>query len=75
MRAAGLVTLLGLMVFSIEDAHAYLDPGAASILLQGLIAGIASGLVILRLYWGKLAQMIGWRKPTADIGTSSERRD
>lgn len=35
-------------------AHAYLDPGTGSILLQGLIAGVAGGLVVMKLYWAKV---------------------
>lgn len=35
-------------------AHAYLDPTTGSILLQGLLAGIAGVVVLLRLYWARL---------------------
>jgi hypothetical protein len=35
-------------------AHAYLDPATGSILLQGLLAGVAGLVVVLRLYWGRL---------------------
>jgi len=35
-------------------AYAYLDPGTGSILLQGLIAAVAAGLAIGRMYWAKL---------------------
>ncbi len=41
-------------LFLTEDAYAYLDPGTGSILLQGLIAGIAAGLVVIKLYWYKV---------------------
>lgn len=46
---AGLIFLL-----STRNAYAYLDPGTGSMLLQGLIGGIAGGLFAARLYWGKL---------------------
>ena len=36
-----------------DNAYAYLDPGTGSILLQGLIGGVAGGLVVIRLYWHK----------------------
>lgn len=36
------------------SAHAYLDPTTGSILLQGLLAGLAGTLVVLRLYWSRL---------------------
>jgi hypothetical protein len=44
---------LGLIAFA-EPAHAYLDPTTGSILLQGLLAGVAGVVVVLRLYWARL---------------------
>lgn len=35
-------------------AYAYLDPTTGSILLQGLLAGIAGVVVVLRLYWARV---------------------
>jgi hypothetical protein len=35
-------------------AYAYLDPATGSILLQGLLAGVAGLMVVLRLYWGRV---------------------
>jgi len=37
-----------------SSAHAYLDPATGSILLQGLLAGIAGLTVVLRLYWARI---------------------
>jgi hypothetical protein len=37
-----------------SPAQAYLDPTTGSILLQGLLAGVAGLTVVLRLYWGRL---------------------
>lgn len=52
-----LVLLLG---FSISfDAAAYLDPGTGSMILQGLIAGIALGWLTLKNYWYKIAGFFG----------------
>jgi hypothetical protein len=36
------------------SAHAYLDPATGSILLQGLLAGVAGLAVVLRLYWTRM---------------------
>ncbi|MGH8472345.1 MAG: hypothetical protein ACREVJ_07830 [Gammaproteobacteria bacterium] len=55
------------MLFILGDAHAYLDPGAGSMILQGIIAGIAGGFMVLRSYWGRLKQFITRRK-IADLG-------
>ncbi len=40
--------------FYANSAYAYLDPGTGSILLQGLIATVAAGLVTGRLWWHKV---------------------
>ena len=37
-----------------QPAHAYLDPGTGSILLQMLLGGVAGGIVIIKLYWHRL---------------------
>ena len=37
-----------------RDAHAYLDPGTGSLIIQGLIASVAAGLIVVRAYWGRL---------------------
>jgi hypothetical protein len=42
------------MLLWIAPAHAYLDPTTGSIILQGLIAGVAGITVVLRLYWGRI---------------------
>jgi hypothetical protein len=53
LTSFGLLSLAALLV-STADAHAYLDPGTGSILLQGLIAGIAAASVVVGGYWSKL---------------------
>lgn len=54
-------TVLSLLIL-IAPAHAYLDPGTGSILLQGLIAGIAGAIVAARLYWGKVKDFLTFSK-------------
>ncbi|MDH3690783.1 MAG: hypothetical protein OEU36_15150, partial [Gammaproteobacteria bacterium] len=48
-----------------EPAYAYLDPGTGSILLQGLIAAIAAGLVVIKLYWQKVKAFLFGRSEKA----------
>lgn len=62
MRSSTLI--VGLMLFIMGDAHSYLDPGAGSMVLQGIIAAIAGGFVVLRCYWGKVKQLFTRRKAT-----------
>ncbi len=54
-----------LFLFSVlawmPDAHAYIDPGTGSILVQGLIAAIAAIGVTLKLYWHKITRLFGRR--------------
>lgn len=39
-------------VFS-SEAHAYIDPGSGSVLLQLILGGIAGIGVVAKLYWGR----------------------
>jgi hypothetical protein len=47
------------VTFPLADAHAYLDPGTGSFVLQMLLGGIAGMMVVARLYWEKLKLAIG----------------
>jgi hypothetical protein len=44
----------GATAISTQEAYAYLDPGTGSMLLQGLIAGLAATSVVIGRYWYKL---------------------
>jgi hypothetical protein len=37
-----------------KDAHAYLDPGTGSMLLQVAIAGMIGAAVFLRAFWSRI---------------------
>ena len=41
-----------------NNAHAYLDPGSGSIILQALIAFFASVAAFISIYWKKLKSFI-----------------
>jgi hypothetical protein len=49
------------------DAWAYLDPGAGSALLQGILGGIAAIGVVLKLYWHRILKFFGLRKETIEV--------
>jgi hypothetical protein len=36
------------------SAHAYIDPGTGSYILQIVIAGIAAGVFAIKMFWGKI---------------------
>jgi hypothetical protein len=43
-----------ILVISIAPAYAYLDPGTGSMLIQGFIAAVAAGAMVIKLYWYKI---------------------
>jgi hypothetical protein len=61
---AAVLLALAVLLISVQEAYAYLDPGTGSMILQGLIGGIAGGLFAIRVYWGKLKSRFG-RTPSA----------
>lgn len=57
-------------------AHAYLDPGTGSILVQSLLAGIAGAVAVVSLYWQRLkAFFTNLRKPSRHTRTSASTSD
>jgi hypothetical protein len=48
--------LLGSLL--ITPAYAYLDGGTGSVIVQGLLAGIAGFLTVLKIYWQKVKKII-----------------
>jgi hypothetical protein len=44
---------------STSSAHAYLDPGTGSIILQVLLGGVAGIVIASKLYWHKLLSLCG----------------
>ena len=47
------------------SALAYLDPGTGSMILQGLIAGIAVSWFVIKTYWYKLRSFFGKDTPSS----------
>ncbi len=56
-------------------AHAYLDPGTGSMMLQVLLGGIAGGLVIGRLYWQKIKSFFSRANEGSDDDNPTEESD
>ena len=46
------------LIFVNNPAHAYIDPGSASFIIQSIIAGIVGAFVTLGLYWYKFKQFV-----------------
>jgi hypothetical protein len=57
-------------------AHAYLDPGTGSILVQSLLAGIAGAAAVVSLYWQRLkAFFANMRRQSHDARSSATPPD
>ena len=50
------------MLASPLAAHAYIDPGAGSMLLQLLLGGVAGAFVFFRLFKQKIRKLFGFGK-------------
>lgn len=47
-----------LLVVCAERAHAYIDPGSGSYVLQLLVAGLLGAGVAVRIYWKRIRSSI-----------------
>ncbi len=80
--ALGKITTFLIVVFAYlafaSPAHAYLDPGSASLLVQLLVGSVAGGLIVVKIYWVRLKRLFR-RSPEAsghapDPGTNNGDR-
>lgn len=65
---AGIV--LCLCALAPTEAYAYLDPGTGSFALQGLIAGVAGGVLSIRTYWRRIGGLFR-RKTSSETWSGS----
>ncbi len=54
-------------------AHAYIDPGTGSILIQGLIAAIAAIGVTLKLYWHRFTGFFSRRSDDETVDKNGDK--
>jgi hypothetical protein len=58
-----LTTMLAMLVLSLflfpGQAHAYLDPGTGSYILQIALAAIVGALFAIRLFWSRIKSFFG----------------
>jgi len=50
----GALIVLGVGTLFPPPAHAYLDPGSGSMMVQLLLAGLAGVLVAIKLFWRRV---------------------
>mgnify|MGYP006074860297 CR=1 FL=1 len=66
-----LLALLILATFS-HQAAAYLDPGTGSMILQGIIAGIAVAGFTIKSYWYRIRAYFGKQAHTSLLDEEGE---
>ena len=69
-----LCLIVGLISYT-SPAYAYLDPGTGSMLLQGLIAGLAAIISFLSIYWQKVKAFFVKQEPDIDIDIDTENKN
>ena len=69
-----LFLIFGLISYT-SPAYAYLDPGTGSMLLTGLIAGLAAIISFLSIYWQKVKAFFVKQEPDTDIDIDIENKD
>lgn len=75
MQMSNWLTMLTLaalaVVFETEPAYAYLDPGTASLILQGIVGAVGAGVVAAGIYWRKFTGLFRRGEPEQAEGTPS----
>jgi len=62
-----------LLIASTRAAHAYVDPGTGSYVIQLLIAALAGIALAVRIYWGRIKRFFSRSSPDAsDTGSDDE---
>ena len=69
-----LFLIFGLISYT-SPAFAYLDPGTGSMLVQGLIGGVAVVMSFLSIYWQKVKAFFGKEEAEADTGKDTVDKD
>ena len=66
-KLVAFLSLAALLLYA-DSAHAYLDPGSGSIVLQVLLGGIAGVALVLKLFWHRILQIFGIKKKEEQEG-------
>ena len=57
-----IISFLAVLLLFSRPAHAYMDPGTGSLLLQVLLGGVAGLLVYVRMSWKKIKTILSRKK-------------
>ena len=70
IRAGAMAMALGLG--APDDAHAYIDPGTGSYVLQLILAGLFGAFYAIKTYWGGIKAFFGLSKATEKEGSAQD---
>lgn len=68
------LSVVWLLFMTPEQAYAYLDPGAGSMVLQLILGGLAGLVVLLKLYWRRLRAYFFGRRAQGSESTPSSTK-
>ena len=51
---ASVIVVAAVALVTPGSAHAYIDPGTGSYIVQAVVAAIAGGLVAIKMYWQRV---------------------
>ncbi|MBX7147979.1 hypothetical protein K1X76_02740 [bacterium] len=54
MNGTFIIILLVILLAPIQNAHAYLDPGTGSMIVQVVVGGFLAALYTVKAYWHKI---------------------
>jgi hypothetical protein len=71
----GIALAAALLLFFVDDASAYLDPGTGSFIFQTIVAMVLGAAFTLKLYWRRLKGLFGRKSaaPADDGGAAGEK--
>jgi hypothetical protein len=64
--ARRLVLVLGSALIWPAPAAAYIDPGAGSLVVQGIIAGLIGAGLAIKVFWRRIGDALGLRRRRDD---------
>jgi hypothetical protein len=62
-----------LLVFAPFPAHAYIDPGTGSLIIQAIVAALAGLLLYIKLYWHKIKNIFSKKDSASDQGVEKPK--
>ena len=55
-----------------DEAHAYIDPGTGSMILQWIVGMVLAGLAVLNIYWQRLKSFLSGKSRGNTAGNDAQ---